>query len=152
MLALLLIAQLAATDVPCTVPVPAETGEWKQVSDASVTFCVPSTWRIRGTRAIYSGGNIQWQHNAPPVQTRSSSGPSSIGSSSRSAGASAVRTESFPEVIGGAQAEISWQTGVGRLQSRVSWRQPLFSMVGEAAGESQLQIQLAVYRTVRFKE
>ena len=152
MLALLLIAQLAATDVPCTVPVPAETGDWKQVSDANVTFCVPSTWRIRGARAIYSGGNIQWQHSTPPAQTRSSSGPTSIGGSSRSDGGSSVRTENFSEMIGGAPAEMSRQTGVGRLQSRVSWRQPLFSMVGEAAGETQLQVQLAVYRTVRFNE
>jgi hypothetical protein len=123
---LILIAQLAAADVPCTVPVPENTGEWKQISASSVTFCVPATWRVRGTRASYSGG-------------------------AGSANSTPLRTERLPETIGGRQAEVWRQMGVGRLQTGVSFAQaPLFSILGEAAGDEQVTVQLAVFRTVRF--
>lgn len=147
---LILIAQLTAADVPCTVPVPENTGEWKQISASSVTFCVPATWRVRGTRASYSGGSIRWQNSAPPVMTRQSTGPTSIGGGS-SANSTPVRTERFPETIGGRQADVWRQMGVGRLQTGVSFAQaPLFSINGEAAGDEQVTVQLAVFRTVRF--
>lgn len=150
MLALLLIAQLAVADTACTVPVPEGSGEWKQVTDASVTFCVPASWRIRGTRASYSGGSIRWQFASPPVARNSGGGPTTLTGGSRSTGASAVRSQSLPEMIGGVQATVAWQEGVGRLTSSVIFQQPLFSIAGEAAGDEQIKTQLAVYRTVRF--
>jgi len=150
MLTLLVIAQLAAADVPCTVPVPEGTGEWKQVSATSVTFCVPASWRVRGTRASYSGGSIRWQNTASQATTRQASGPQSIGGRA-APGSSAVRTERLPEVIAGRQAEVWRQMGVGRLQTGVSFAQaPQFSITGEAAGDEQVVLQLAVFRTVRF--
>lgn len=152
MLALLLIAQLAVADTACTVPVPQGSGEWKQVTDGDATFCVPASWRVRGTRASYSGGSIRWQHAPPPAARSSSGGPTTLTGGARSQGASNVRTESFPEMIGGVQANLAWQVGVGRLTSSVIFRQPLFSIAGEAAGEEQIQTQLAVYRTVRFAQ
>ena len=151
MLALLLIAQLAATDVPCAVPVPEGTGAWKQVDATSVTFCVPAGWRVRGMRASYGGGSLRWQHSAPPPQTRQAAGPQSISGRSGGSGGASVRTQRQPEMIGGRQSEIWWQEGVGRLQTGVSFSQsPLFSITGEAAGDEQVKLQLAVYRTVRF--
>lgn len=150
MITLLLIAQLAAADVPCTVPVPENTGEWKQVNAVSVTFCVPAAWRVRGTRASYSGGSIRWQNSPPPVTTRQSTGPQSIGGGS-SANSTPVRTERLPEMIGGRQAEVWRQMGVGRLQTGVSFAQaPQFSIIGEAAGDEHVVLQMAVFRTVRF--
>ena len=147
---LILLAQLAAADVPCTVPVPENTGDWKQISAPGVTFCVPATWRVRGTRASYSGGSVRWQNNATQVTTRQSSGPQSISGRSNPS-SSAVRTERVPEMVGGRQAEIWRQMGVGRLQSGVSFTQPpQFSITGEAAGEEHVLTQMAVYRTVRF--
>lgn len=152
MIALLLIAQLAAADVPCTVPVPEGSGEWKQVTAQNVTFCVPASWRVRGTRASYSGGTIRWQNTATQVMTRQSSGPQSI-SGRTSPNSSQVRTERLPETIGGRQAEVWRQMGVGRLQTGVSFAQsPQFSITGEASGEEQVLLQLAVFRTVRFAE
>lgn len=148
---LILIAQLAAADVPCTVPVPENTGEWKQISASSVTFCVPAAWRVRGTRASYGGGSIRWQNSSPPVMTRQSTGPTSIISGGSSPNSTAVRTERFPETIGGRQADVWRQMGVGRLATGVSFAQaPLFSIIGEAAGDEQVAVQLAVFRTVRF--
>ncbi len=148
MLTLILIAQLATA--PCTVPVPENTGDWIQVTSANVTFCVPSTWRVRGTRASYSGGSLRWQNTAPPVMTRQSTGPQSIGGNS-SANSTPVRTERLPEMIGGRQAEVWRQMGVGRLQTGVSFTQsPQFFITGEAAGDEQVALQLAVFRTVRF--
>lgn len=155
MMILLLIAQLATADtadVACTVPVPENTGDWKQVAATNVTFCVPATWRVRGTRASYSGGTIRWQNTASQGTARPSSGPQSIsGRSGTSANSSPVRTERLPEMIGGRQADVSRQRGVGRLQTGVFFAQaPQFSITGEAAGEEQVVLQLAVFRTVRF--
>lgn len=150
MLALLLVAQLAVADSACTVPVPEGSGEWKQITTQHVTFCVPASWRVRGTRASYSGGSVRWQNTASQVMTRQSSGPQSI-SGRTSASSSQVRTERLPETIGGRQAEVWRQMGVGRLQTGVSFSQsPQFSITGEASGEEQVLLQLAVYRTVRF--
>ena len=150
MITLLLIAQLAAADVPCTVPVPEDTGDWKQVSSTYVTFCVPASWRVRGMRASYTGGSIRWQNTSSQGTTRQASGPQSIGGGS-SANSSPVRTERLPENIGGRQAEVWRQMGVGRLQTGVAFAQPpQFSITGEASGEEQVLLQLAVYRTVRF--
>ncbi|MCC7003376.1 MAG: hypothetical protein IT357_14560 [Gemmatimonadaceae bacterium] len=151
---LILLAQLAAADVPCTVPVPEGTGEWKQITAENVTFCVPATWRVRGTRASYAGGSIRWQHTANRVMIRSgsTSSPQNISGSSN-ANSSPVRTESVPEIIAGRQATVMRQMGVGRLATSVNFTQPPpFSISGEAAGEEHVTIQLAVYRTVRFKE
>lgn len=150
---LILIAQLAAADVPCTVPVPEGSGEWKQITSENVTFCVPATWRVRGTRASYAGGSLRWQHESVRASaSSSSSGPQSF-SGARNPNSSPVRTESVPEVIGGRQASVMRQMGVGRLQTHVNFLQPpLFSITGEAAGEEHVATQLAVYRTVRFKE
>lgn len=147
---LILLAQLAVADVPCTVPVPENTGDWKQIEAPGVTFCVPSSWRVRGMRASYSGGSIRWQNAAPPAMTRQPGGVQSMGGRSSSSGPSSLRTERLPEMIGGRQAEIWRQMGVGRLQTGVSWPQPLFSIVGEAAGDEHVLLQMAVYRTVRF--
>lgn len=147
---LILITQLAAADVPCAVPVPENTGEWKQVCAPSVTFCVPAAWRVRGMRASCSGGSIRWQITASQAGARASSGPQSI-MGTTSANSSAVRTEALPGVIGGRQATVMRQMGVGRLQTGVSFAQaPQFSITGEASGEEQVVLQLAVYRTVRF--
>jgi hypothetical protein len=102
-------------------------------------------------RANYTGGSIRWQNSAAPVTTRTTtSGPQTMGGRSTSSGPSNTRTERLPEMIGGRQAEIWRQMGVGRLQTGVSWAQPLFSMTGEAAGEEHVLTQMAVYRTVRF--
>ncbi|MFN0098541.1 MAG: hypothetical protein ACKVS7_07695 [Gemmatimonadaceae bacterium] len=151
---LILLAQLAAADVPCTVPVPENSGEWKQVTSENVTFCVPATWRVRGTRASYAGGSIRWQHESVRATTpmASSSGPQSL-SGGRNPNSTPVRSESVPEVIGGRQATLMRQMGVGRLQTHVNFTQPPpFSISGEAAGDEHVMTQLAVYRTVRFKE
>jgi hypothetical protein len=147
---LILIAQLAAADVPCTVPVPENSGEWKQVTSSSVTFCVPANWRVRGTRASYSGGSIRWQNTASQGGTRGASGPQSFGGRSNG-NSSPVRTETVPEMIGGRQASVMRQMGVGRLETSVVFSQaPQFSITGEASGEEQVALQLAVFRTVRF--
>lgn len=151
---LFLLAQLAAADVPCSVAVPENSGEWKQVVSENVTFCVPAAWRVRGTRASYAGGSLRWQHESVRAVTRlaSSSGPQSI-SGGRNPNSTPVRTESVPEVIGGRPATVMRQMGVGRLQTHVTFTQPpLFSISGEAAGDEHVTTQLAVYRTVRFKE
>jgi hypothetical protein len=67
-----------------------------------------------------------------------------------SANSSAVRSEVLPEMIGGRQASVMRQRGVGRLQTSVSFAQaPQFSITGEASGEEQVELQLAVFRTVR---
>lgn len=96
MMTLILIAQLAVADVPCTVPVPENSGEWKQVTATNVTFCIPAAWRVRGTRASYGGGSIRWQNSAPPVMTRQATGPQSFGNSGTSANSSPCAPSASP--------------------------------------------------------
>jgi hypothetical protein len=141
----------------CTVPVPANSGEWKLVEATGFTFCVPSSWRVSSTRASYSGGNIRWQSGAERLPfTVQSGGPGRMTSTSianggsSSAGTTMARRETFSEMIGGQMASLSREEGTGRVATGVGFRDPPVYFTGEASGQENVQLQIAVYRTIRF--
>jgi hypothetical protein len=156
-------AQAAAT--PCAVPVPPNTGEWKQVQGSGITFCVPADWRVANQRANYSGGTVRWQYSlgrgTMTVTTTTTvasggaagRGPGSIANSGArgSAGTTMGRRVTTNEMIGGQMADIWFEEGNGRVGTGITFRDPPLSFTGEAAGSDNVALQLAVYRTIRFQ-
>lgn len=141
----------------CNVPVPANTGAWKRVDGTGFTFCVPVTWRISRTRANYAGGTLRWDNAPQRLPVTVQGGPSGRMSSTSiangggsSAGTTMARRGSFSEMIGGQMATITREEGTGRVATGVSFRDPPLYFTGEASGQENVLLQIAVYRTIRF--
>ncbi len=138
----------------CPVTVPANTGEWKRVEGTGITFCVPRDWRVANTRATYPGGTVRWQYSLRRGEAfviGGSRGPGTIANTgSGSAGTAIARRVSNDEVIGGEMGNIWFEEGNGRVATGVTFTEARVSFTGEASGKQNVDLQLAVYRTIRF--
>lgn len=150
--------QLAAIalESPCGVNVPEQFGPWRSVQATGFTFCVPAAWNVSGERATYPGGTLRWgimQMQRVSVVSGGSGGISAT--SIANAGGSRSNTDlsrvqRFSEVIGGQMASLFREEGTGRLRTGVSFPDERISITGEASGEANVNLQLIVFRTVRF--
>jgi len=148
----------AAEPVPCSVPVASAPQEpWQQITARGFTFCIPSSWRA-GPRNTFrgDGGWVRW-------------GTGEYRSGSRETGTMIVavpanqvpsfqptprgRYNHFPETIGGAVAEL-WDSEVdGKFYTGAEWQRSVhIHLAGETADARVRNIQLEIYRTVRFTE
>ncbi len=149
-------ASAQAAAAPCPVPVPPNTGEWRKVDGTGITFCVPVSWRVANQRAIYSGGTVRWQYGGARINTPAPNtggrGPGSITSvgARTSAGTTMGRRVTTNEMVGGQMADIFFEEGNGRVSTGASFRDPPLTFTGEATGQDNVALQLAVYRTIRF--
>ena len=146
-----------ADSTACTRPVPPNTGEWKMVEVTNVTFCVPADWRVSANQARARGNTIRWGNAAVArQQVTVSGGPGGMSRTSiansggSSAGTTMARRITENEVIGGQMANIWYEEGTGRVATGVSFTERPFAITGEASGRANVDLQLAVYRTVRF--
>lgn len=148
----------AAEPVPCAVPVASATQEpWQQVSAQGFTFCVPSSWRSVGRNTFRGdGGWVRWGTGeyrggrretgtmvvAVPANAIPSELPTPPG-----------RFNHFPETIGGSVAEV-WDNEIdGRFYTGAQWERPeRIHLAGEATDARVRNIQLEIYRTVRFTQ
>ncbi len=148
-------AAQAATQ-PCNVVLPEGSGQWKLIEGVGFTMCVPAEWRVANTRATYAGGTIRWQNSQarlPFTVTSVRGAPSATsmgGNTSSTASTNVGRRQGVSEMIGGQMASIWSEEGNGRVGTGVSFRDPPLSITGEASGKQNVQLQLAVYRTIRF--
>lgn len=143
---------------PCNVAVPDGSGQWKLVEGVGFTMCVPSDWRVANTRATYSGGTVRWQSQErreafTVTSVRGASTPSatSMGNAGGSRASTTIaRRQGVSEMIGGQMATIWSEEGNGRVGTGVEFRDPRLVITGEASGQQNVQLQLEVYRTIRF--
>ncbi len=78
-------------------------------------------------------------------------GPGTIANTGRgSAGTAIARRVSNDEVIGGEMGNIWFEEGNGRVATGVTFTEARVSFTGEASGKQNVDLQLAVYRTIRF--
>lgn len=145
---------------PCTVPVPEGTGQWKTVEITNVTFCVPASWQVSATQARATGNRISWVSGSQRLPFTVSGGPGGMSATSiANAGGSRGGTDMARRVteferIGGQMASIWYEEGTGRVATGVSFTdiRPAFTMTGDASGKANVELQLAVYRTVRIRQ
>lgn len=140
-------APAPAAVVPCAVFVPsADSLEWKLVQATGFTFCIPPGWRPSGARGWQEGGTgIEWAVGSHPQSP-------ALGPRWFSAGITGWSTapRHLVEVIGGEGAEL-WDV---RLQDAdytfAQWAEKRVYFQGKANGPRTADIELMIYRTVRF--
>lgn len=145
---------------PCSVPVPENTGQWKQVQITNATFCVPVTWAVSATQARATGNRVSWSNTAQrlPFTVSSASGgmsSTSIANAGGSTGGTTMaRRVTENAMIGGRMGAIWYEEGTGRVATGISFTdsRPFFAMTGEASGKANVELQLAIYRTIRLAQ
>ena len=145
---------VAAELEPCPAPVPDEHGPWRMVRGAGFVFCVPTSWTPSAPPAEggadrrsyrFADGEIFW----------SQSGVSRAGTMRIPAGLAPAQptVQRTTETIGGQTAELSiteWPD-VARLRTFARWTGGTsLYFTGQARTRQAAQLELAVYRTVRF--
>jgi hypothetical protein len=136
-----------AAVVPCAVFVPsADSLEWKLVQARGFTFCVPPGWRPSGARGWQNEGTgIEWAVGSPPQSPTLGPRMFSVGIKGWSAA-----PRQFVEIIGGEGAEL-WDI---RFQDAdytyARWSEKRVFFQGKANGVRSADIELMIYRTVRF--
>jgi hypothetical protein len=128
------------------------------VNGLGFTYCVPSSWRVVGSRVIFAGGAIEWRmgsqreaggssrtvvepvENAPSGPPRPARGASSLPS----------QRDRSTEVVDERRVEL-WSAAVpnGRLTGAI-WTNPQIYFAGRANDAVGVALQFEVYRTVRF--
>jgi hypothetical protein len=139
-----------ATIEPCPVVLEGvDMTDWQLVEAKGFTFCVPANWKVSGSRARFSGGNIQWKNGrAPDSRVAFRVGEQA----SPEAMAALVPKRTFSEIVNGTTAEFWTQSSNGTFNSGATWTAPAMYFTGTANGDAMIALQLNVYRTVRFAE
>ena len=145
-------SQAAAPSVssaPCTVPVrAADSLQWKQVQADRFSFCVPAGWRQSGDRWWSGdGARIAWGDDEQiPIGV--------IGEPQAPSGLQAPEPapRHFIEQIGDELAEL-WDRRVSDANyTQATWPGKRLFFRGRASTLRKADVQLAIYRTVRFSE
>ena len=142
---------------PCTVTLPgADLSGWKEVRATGFTFCVPANWRPSGRArgGVDAGtwrggsGSITWgvgAYRPQEVVTR----VVVVGDGSPDPGPPG-QVRRFPEVIGGAAADLWDNQFDGKHYTGAEWRSRSAYISGDSRDGGTANLQLRVYRTVRF--
>lgn len=143
--------------VPCSVPVSAAPGEpWQQITGRGFTFCIPASWRAASRNTFRGdGGWVRWGTG------EYRGGPSETGTAFITVPANGPlvlppprgRYNHFPETIGGSVAEL-WDSELdGKFYTGAQWQTPeRIYLAGECTDARARDLQLEIYRTVRFTE
>lgn len=135
-----------AAVVPCAVFVPnADSLDWKLVAATGFTFCVPARWRPAGARGWRGdGASIEWAVGSPPQTSEAVVRvPSSVVDQ-------APMPRHFVEIIGGESAELSDTHLPGADFTAAHWSEKRLYFQGKAGSPRTVDIELTIYRTVRF--
>jgi hypothetical protein len=140
-------APATAAAVPCPVLVPsADSLEWKLVQASGFTFCVPPGWRLSGARGWHAeGAGIEWRIGSWPQSTTIDprwfpAGIHGPGHFDRH----------LVELIGGESAEL-WDIRIQDSDyTAAQWAQKRVFFKGKANGLQSADLELMIYRTVRF--
>lgn len=149
----------AAPDVACPLTnLPGSEMPWRLVQADGFTFCVPPSWEptSRPRNGMGSrnwrmrGGKLAWGtgvHRERIVETTTV-----IVEAGRpiTPPVPSMQVNNFRERIGGRQAELYDNYRRGVHYTGASWTFPQIWLTGEARDRATADLQLAVYRTVRF--
>jgi hypothetical protein len=158
------VAETAAE--PCNVAVEAARGApWRLVRGEGFTFCVPTTWRAGARRTsagvdahIWRGGqgSITWGTGTYQPQRRTVTvttvvPASAVGGAGMPPAPPAGASRRSAETIGGYVADVWSNQFEGTHYTGAVWTVPArVHITGESKSRVDADLQLAVYRTVRF--
>jgi hypothetical protein len=135
--------------VPCAVFVPsADSLDWKLVQAQGFTFCVPPGWRRSGARGWQSEGTgIEWRVGSPPESPVL--GPRLFSPGIRGA---VDPPRHFVEIIGGEGGELWDVRAQDANYTFAYWSAKRVYFQGKANGPHSADVELMIYRTVRFDD
>lgn len=131
-----------------------DTSRWREVSAEGFSFCVPATWSGNGRTWRQGGGSITWgvgTHPRPKTSTTVVAvRASEIGSLQSGGPPPDSDVQRFSEEIGGRRADL-WRNRFGReFHTGAVWSSPRVWLVGESQDATSADVQVMVFRTVRF--
>jgi len=141
---------------PCTASVRnADLTGWQRVQARGFTFCVPSNWSGSRTRWRHGEASITWGTGQPPARTATATRvvrvpagdpiPPSV--PDQAPGGEARR---FSESIGGVDAEL-YANQLGQYYATgATWNAKSIYFQGDAHDPLTAELELTIYRTVRF--
>ncbi len=151
-------ARTSATS--CTNPGADPTPPWRLVGGAGFTFCVPSDWSASDDHTWQGGGgSITWSLANPasalvyrqvitdrPVQPGdiAQEGPNGVFS------VTPCSSRRMEELIGGQHASLMASDCPGQQRTYANWATLALHFSGRAPGPATANLQLQVYRSVRF--
>jgi hypothetical protein len=123
---------------------------WREVLTSDFTLCVPPDWVVNEGDARRGSSEIEWGRGALPDKV--------IGLSPvflSPGGAPAPRLPDgdlrrFSEDIGGYRAQLFRNRFGTKYYTGISWEAPAVWLTGEATSLRSADVQIAIYRTVRF--
>jgi len=154
----------------CAAPSTPAGKPWQLVAEAGFTFCVPSDWRLDGHMWRGGGGSITWGIGTPapwpmirgevvgtitgPVTRINSTGQvTSQGTvpmvADNAQGGAQCSDQRFTERVGGLMANF-YHVCFGRHFTGAWWLTRGVYVTGDAADALTAELQMQVYRSVRF--
>ena len=138
---------------PCTATVPStDVTSWRAVAADGFTFCVPADWQQNGQQWRGGSAKIAWGTGEPPARTATTSEIVTVpsGSAMPSRPVRAPELQRFKEDIGGRTADVFKNRYGSHYFTGARWSAPAVWMDGEASSGGAAELQIKIYRTVRF--
>jgi hypothetical protein len=134
-----------------------EVASWREIAAEGFTFCVPPDWRGSGRSLRRGSAEITWGKGTRPPQqvavvTQTVVAPAGAVPRPPSGPPLDSDLRRFTEEIGGHRATV-WRNRFGQgYHTGAHWESLRFWIVGEAADPASADMQLTIFRTVRFSE
>ena len=146
----------AAASAPCGATVQGvDVSAWREVAANGFRFCAPTDWRVSGQTWRHGGGSLTWGVGAHPrreavatevVAVRASD----LGGAQPGMPIPDSDVRRFSEEIDGHLADV-WRNRFGnKYYTGAQWSSPSVWLVGDADDPATADLEVAVFRTVRF--
>ncbi len=128
---------------------------WREIAAEGFTFCVPPDWRGGGRTWRRGSARINWGKGTHPRQqvavvTETMVAPAGAAPQPPSGPPPNSEIQRFTEEIGGHRASM-WRNRFGQdYHTGADWESLQIWIVGEATDRAAADLQIAVFRTVRF--
>lgn len=141
--------------VPCTADLwQVDVTSWRQVQMPAFVVCLPSDWTQSGSVWRRGAATIRWGIGiyGDPEDRRPGVQPPHSGAvvDTEDGGAAGNFVSRFGEMIGGSWAELFRSQRGGTYRTGVQWAEARLWLVGQAADARTADLELNIYRTVRF--
>lgn len=146
---------VSAAAAPCAAIVrKVDVSAWREVQMPSFVVCLPAEWALSGSTWRRGAATIRWGIGiyTDPDARPSSGGPalSGAGIDRQEGGTAGNVAHRFGEMIDGSWADL-WRSRRGGIyRTGVQWTDARVWFVGQSPDAQTVDLQLNVYRTVRF--
>jgi 2-polyprenyl-6-methoxyphenol hydroxylase-like FAD-dependent oxidoreductase len=127
---------------------------WREIAAEGFRFCVPPAWRGSGQTLRHGGASLTWGLGEHPqrqaVATAVVTVPASELGTVTNGAVPNSDVRRFTEDIGGRQADV-WRNRFGnKYYTGAPWSSPRVWLIGDAEDAPSANLQVTIFRTVRF--